>query len=397
MKKIAVLLLLLIPGMVLAQKEAKPNINKAMTALKSGKLDEAKSIIDAATTYEKTMTDGKTWFYRGIIYGALDTTSSYKSTENLASIAAESLKKADELSKGKSSTYFVQDNNGGMLLYDQAITSISNSYLVKGDKAFNGEDFKTALVQFEKGIAFKGSKPDTTFYEYAGYAAYNADERQKAMTYLAKYAELGGRRTQALTMPALLAYEDQNYEAALTNAQAVLKIIPDHKDMKAVELNSLIQLKKYDQAAQNLEASVKANPNDAQSIYLLGVLNTELGKMEDAKANFEHALKVQPDYFDAQFNLANYYLVEIDKTSKAINELGIAAANAKKKQALVQTRVKQSEAAIPYLEKAEKMKIPSKEAEIELLQKLSLLYYYIADDKNNERVTKRMKALGVED
>jgi tetratricopeptide (TPR) repeat protein len=397
MKKIAVLLLLAIPGMALAQKEAKPNINKAMTALKSGKLDEAKSIIDAATTYEKTMTDGKTWFYRGIIYGALDTTSSYKSTENLASIAAESLKKADELSKGKSSTYFVQDNNGGMLLYDQAITSISNSYLVKGDKAFNGEDFKTALVQFEKGIAFKGSKPDTTFYEYAGYAAYNADERPKAMNYLAKYAELGGRRTQALTMPALLAYEDQNYEAALTNAQAVLKIIPNHKDMKAVELNSLIQLKKYDLAAQNLEASVKANPNDAQSIYLLGVLNTELGKMEEAKANFEAALKVQPDYFDAQFNLANYYLVEIDKTSKAINELGIAAANAKKKQALVQTRVKQSEAAIPYLEKAEKMKIPSKEAEIELLQKLSLLYYYIADDKNNERVTKRMKALGVED
>jgi Tfp pilus assembly protein PilF len=397
MKKIAVSLLLLIPGMVLAQKEAKPNINKAMTALKSGKLDEAKSIIDAATTYEKTMSDGKTWFYRGIIYGALDTTSSYNSSENLASVAAESLKKADELSKGKASTYFVQDNNGGMLLYDQAVTSISNSYLVKGDKAFNGEDFKGALKQFEKGIAFKANKPDTTFYEYAGYAAYNAEERQKATDYLAKYAELGGRRTQALTMPALLAYEDQNYESALTNAQAVLKIIPNHKDMKAVELNSLIQLKKYDLAAQNLQASVKANPNDAQSLYLLGVLNTELGKMEDAKANFEAALKVQPDYFDAQFNLANYYLVEIDKTSKAINELGIAAANAKKKQALVQTRVKQSEAAIPYLEKAEKMKIPSKEAEIELLQKLSLLYYYIADDKNNERVTKRMKALGVED
>jgi tetratricopeptide (TPR) repeat protein len=167
--------------------------------------------------------------------------------------------------------------------------------------------------------------------------------------------------------------------------------------MKAVELNSLIQLKKYDLAAQNLQASVKANPNDAQSLYLLGVLNTELGKMEDAKANFEAALKIQPDYFDAQFNLANYYLVEIDKTTQAVNALGISAANAKKKQELVQKRVKQSEVAIPYLEKAEKMKIPSKDAEIELLNKLSLLYYYIADDKNNERVTKRLKALGVED
>ncbi|SKC82180.1 tetratricopeptide repeat protein [Ohtaekwangia koreensis] len=397
MKKITVLLLLIIPGIVLAQKEAKPNINKALTALKSGKLDEAKSIIDAATTYEKTMNDGKTWFYRGVIYGALDTTSSYNATEDLGAVAAASLKKAEELSNGKSATYFVQDNNGGMILYDQAITSISNSYLVKGDKAFNAENFKEALKQFEKGIAFKASKPDTTFYEYAGYAAYNSDERQKTMTYLAKYAELGGRRTQALTMPALLAYEDQNFEAALASAQQVLKIIPNHKDMKAVELNSLIQLKKYDLAAQNLQASVKANPNDAQSLYLLGVLNTELGKMEDAKANFEAALKIQPDYFDAQFNLSNYYLVEIDKTTQAVNALGISAANAKKKQELVQKRVKQSEVAIPYLEKAEKMKIPSKDAEIELLNKLSLLYYYIADDKNNERVTKRLKALGVED
>ncbi|HEY9046287.1 MAG TPA: tetratricopeptide repeat protein [Ohtaekwangia sp.] len=397
MKKIAVLLFLIIPGMVLAQKEAKPNINKAITALKNGKFEEAKSTIDAATTYEKTMTDGKTWFYRAVIYGALDTTTSYTSTENLAGIAAESLKKADELSNGKSSAYFVQDKAGNMVLYDQVINLIGNAYLVKGDKAFSAEDFKGALKQFEKGIAFKANKPDTTFYEYAGYAAYNSEERQKAMDFLTKYADLGGRRTQALTMPALLAYEDQNFEAALTSAQKVLKILPNHKDLKAVELNSLIQLKRYDEAAKNLEVAVKANPNDAQSIYLLGVLNTELKKLEDAKANFEAALKIQPDFFDAQFNLANYFLIEIDKTTQDINALGISSANAKKKQELVQKRVKQSEAAIPYLEKAEKMKAPSQDAEIELLHKLSLLYYYIADDKNNERVAKKLKALGVED
>ncbi|HEY9008769.1 tetratricopeptide repeat protein [Ohtaekwangia sp.] len=397
MKKIAVLLLLIIPGMVLAQKEAKPNINKALTALKNGKLDEAKSTIDAATTYEKTMNDSKTWFYRGIIYGALDTTTSYNSTEDLSKVAGESLKKAEELSGGKTSALFVQDKNGLPLGYDQVIQNIGNAYLVKGDKAFSSEDFKGALKQFEKGIAFKANKPDTTFYEYAGYAAYNSEERQKAMDFLTKYADLGGKRTQALTMPALLAYEDQNFEAALASAQKILKILPNHKDMKVVELNSLIQLKRYDEAAKNLEVAVKQNPNDAQSLYLLGVLNTELKKMEDAKANFEAALKIQPDYFDAQFNLANYYLIEIDKTTQDINALGISSANAKKKQELVQKRVKQSEAAIPYLEKAEKMKAPSQDAEIELLHKLSLLYYYIADDKNNDRVSKKLKALGVED
>jgi tetratricopeptide (TPR) repeat protein len=395
MKKLALVYFLAIPGIVLAQKEVKPNINKALTSLKDGKLDEAKTMIDAATTYEKTMNDGKTWFYRGVIYGALDTTSSYSSTEDLASVAAASFKKANELAGSKASAYFVTDKKGGLVPYDMAISSITNSYLMKGDKLFNGEDFKGALKQFEKGIAFKPT--DTTFYEYAGYAAFNGEAREKAVQYLSQYVTLGGRRAQAMTMPALIAYEDQNYEAALTASRNVLKVLPTHKDLKAVELNSLIQLKKYDEAAKLLETAVKANPNDAQSFYLLGVLNNELQKFEDAKKNFESALAITPDYFDAQYNLANFYLIEIDKTSKDINELGISAANAKKKQELVQKRVKQSEAAIPFLEKAEKMKIPSKDMEIDLLNKLRQLYYYIADDKNDARVTAKLKALGADD
>jgi tetratricopeptide (TPR) repeat protein len=395
MRKLAFLLFLVVPGVVSAQKEAKPNINKALTALKAGKLEEAKSIIDAATTYEKTMNDGKTWFYRGLIYGALDTTATTASTEDLASVAAASFKKASELAGSKVSSYYVTDKNNTPVPYDIAINNITNSYLMKGDKLFNAEDFKGALKQFEKGIAFKPT--DTTFYEYAGYAAFNGEERPKAVQYLGEYVKLGGRRAQAMTMPALIAYEDQNYEAALTASRDVLKILPAHKDLKAVELNSLIQLKKYDEAATLLEASVKANPNDAQSFYLLGVLNNELQKFEDAKKNFESALAITPDYFDAQYNLANFYLIEIDKTSKAINELGISAANAKKKQELVQKRVKQSEGAIPFLEKAEKMKIPSKDMEIDLLNKLRQLYYYIADDKNDARVGAKLKALGAEE
>jgi hypothetical protein len=63
----------------------------------------------------------------------------------------------------------------------------------------------------------------------------------------------------------------------------------------------------------------------------------------------------------------------------------------------VQQRVKQSELAIPFLEKVEKMEHPDKDSEIEVLQKLSLLYYYVADDKNVARIDKKLKALGVTD
>src|SRR5688572_32509291 len=132
MKKIVIVLFLVVPGVVLAQKEVKPNINKAIASLKAKKYDEAKTNIDAATTYEKTMNEGKTWFYRGTIYGALDTTAAYSSTEDLTAVAAASFKKAEELSGGKYGAYYIPDENGLPVLYAQIFDKLIQAYLIKG-------------------------------------------------------------------------------------------------------------------------------------------------------------------------------------------------------------------------------------------------------------------------
>lgn len=388
MKKIAIALFLVVPGMVFAQKEVKPNINKAMTSLKAGKYDEAKSMIDAATTYEKTMNEGKTWFYRGIIYGALDTTSAYKSTENLASIAAESLKKANELSGGKANSYFISDANG-IQLYDQLVGGISQRYLVNGDKLFNSEDYKGALIQFEKGITFKA---DTTFYQYAGFAAYNAEERDKAVQYLLDYTRNGGRNPQAISMPALIAYEDQKYEKSLEAAREVLKITPQHKDMKAVELNSLIQLQKYDEAAALLESNLKANPNDAQGHYLLGVLNSELKKFDVAKGNFESALKIDPKHFDSALALARLNYQDAKVIKDEMNALGISAADKKKKFELDSKYLAKLKEVLPYWERAEKIN-PNDQ---NVLDGLYTIYGDLDNQEQLKRIEKRYKDLGIE-
>ena len=113
MKRITLLLLLLAAVSVYAQKAVKPNLNKALSSWKEGKLDEAKTMIDLATTYEKTMNDGKTWYYRGLIYTSIDTTSNeaYKALATDAfATAMESFKKGDELNGGKE--HFIQDAMG---------------------------------------------------------------------------------------------------------------------------------------------------------------------------------------------------------------------------------------------------------------------------------------------
>jgi tetratricopeptide (TPR) repeat protein len=119
--------------------------------------------------------------------------------------------------------------------------------------------------------------------------------------------------------------------------------------------------------------------------------------LEGARKSFEEALRIDPAYFEAQFYLANTYLLAVDKTSKTLSATGNTPKDSKRRSELVQQRVKESEIALPYLEKAEKMKAPDKDTEIEVLQKLALLYYYTADDKNAARVAKKLKDLGVEE
>src|SRR3990170_4497813 len=111
MKRVLFLMLMLVAVAVSAQKKQKPNINKALKSMQEGQLAEAKEMIDAATTYEKTMDDGKTWYYRGLIYAAIDTTSNpaFKSlADDPFKTAMESFAKADQLGK-QGSEYFTPD------------------------------------------------------------------------------------------------------------------------------------------------------------------------------------------------------------------------------------------------------------------------------------------------
>src|SRR5215204_268590 len=109
MKRFTLILLVLASAAVYAQKPVKPNLNKALESLQEGKLADAKANIDAAITNDKMKDDGKTWYYRGLIYMALDTTSKeeFKSlAPDAFTVAKEAFAEADKRSDGKKE-YFV--------------------------------------------------------------------------------------------------------------------------------------------------------------------------------------------------------------------------------------------------------------------------------------------------
>lgn len=153
--------------------QKKPKINKANRARETGDLAEAKEIIDAATEHEKTKDDPKTWYYRGLIYATIDTTSNeqYSSlSDNALEEAMKSFQKADELNS-KDSEFYVTNEMGLPITKPQQIDQYYSYYYNQAVTAFQESRFEEAVDAFEKSYAIVPT--DTNSYSNAAYAAHN--------------------------------------------------------------------------------------------------------------------------------------------------------------------------------------------------------------------------------
>jgi len=392
MKRITLFLLMLATVSAFAQKAAKPNLNKALTSWKEGKLDEAKANIDLAPTYEKTMNDPKAWYYRGLIYGSIDTTSNeaYKAlAPDAFTVAMESFKKADELSKGKE--LFIQDAAGLPVMKTQQMTYWANMYINKGASLYQEEDLENALKAFEKAQMILPE--DTLSYFYAGFVANSLENYDKAISSFQKYIDLGGKSADAyLSIININSGPKENKEEALRMVRLAKPKFPNNPDLPKVEIGLLIDLKRIDEAKSGLEAAISKEPNNKILHFYLGYANASLNNFPEAKKNYEDALKIDPQYFDAQLYLSKLVYADAAAIKKEMSNLGITAADKKKRFELDKQLVEKLKIALPYWEKTEKLN-PSDQ---EVLDTLYSIYTDLDMQDQMKRVEKRYKELGIE-
>ena len=405
MKRITLLLLMIAVSAAYAQKPVKPNLPKSLSMLQDGKVAEAKEMIDAATTYEKTMNDGKTWYYRGLIYGVIDTTASLRSLDpNALTVSIESFKKADEIDK-EGKKYFTTDKTMNVQTKDAQLESFANYHLNKGINFIQADEpnYEASMASLNKTIQiFENLMPkytnDTLTYYVLGLAAYNAEKNDEAIAAMRKYIDKGGLKKDAF----IIIYQIYNgpkddKEKALEVVREAKTKLPHNSDFARIEIGLLIDLNRVSEAKEGLEKAVAKEPNDKILRFYLGYANQQMKNYEEAKKQYLESSRIDPTYFEAQYYYTSIFLQDVEAFTKKINDLGISAADQKKKTELYQGRVKKSEEVIPMLEKLERMKAPDKELQIDVLEKLKLLYYYVADDAKMKSVTAKLKMLGVSD
>jgi len=383
MKKFNVLLIFLMISSMVAFSQSKPKIEKAKILLDKNEIAEAKTIIDEAIVYEKTMDKVKTWYYRGLIYEAIyvsEDPAIQGLSEDPFSESAKAYMKVKEM-ENESGTYYI--------FADQRITSLYSTAFNAAAEAYQNEEYEKAIENFNRvKMVFPN---DTTAWMYAGYAANQMDNVELALEnfeYLAdnKMADVNVHRNIIYMYRAVV----KDTSKAITAAEKARTQFPDDHDLKQDEISLLIISKRIDQAKDKLTAAIENDPDDAILYYEMGYIYDASDKIDEAIEWYKKSVEKDPEFFDALYNLGVDYYNKGAEILRKAQDMDLDTYQKEGKKVEEQAN-EVFNVALPYFERAHEVK-PDDILTLETLQTLySLMKKY---DKVNE-VTEKLEALGV--
>lgn len=404
MKKSVMLLMVVVPGMVFSQ--IKPSVSKAEAAVKAGKLDEAKTIIDATVGSQEFMVDkkgqpsknaAKAWYLKGVIYASLDTTKNpaFNALEpNAFAVAKEAFDKVKELNVGEKELFYYSDKNGAPIMITVANSYFAQAYFNKAISEYSDKkNYKRAFELTEQTLYF--IPEDTMVIMNAGvYFGPAANEDAKSIEYIQKYLDKGGKQIDAyIQLFSLYRDKMKDNEAALKVVKKAEIAYPKNPEFPKYELDLLVKMNRMPEAKAAMEKQVAANPDDKESRYFLGVINMELKDNEEAKKWYNDAIRLDANYFEPRLGLADLMSNEPRTIKKEMNQLGNSAADKKKLFDLDKVYVEKLKSVLPYWQACEK--ISPDDARV--LDELYRIYNDLDMQPELTKLSKHMKTLGLLD
>ena len=347
-----------------------------------------------ATTYEKTKDDGKTWYYRGVIYARIDTSSvaeEHALADNALDIAMESFQKAEAMSDGKNE-YFTIQANGLPITKPQQMDQLRAYYLNKGVSVYQDKNDAAGSIQYFLK-AEKVMPEDTLGYFYGGLISNEAEKFDEAISQLNKYIDLGGQSPDAYRILfSIYRQEKEDTVKALEIAKKASAALPGYSEFKRYEISMLMAMNRLDEAKVGLEKQIAVEPEDKLLHFLLGYVYLKGNDSGKAQSQFEEALKIDNSYFDAQFYLATIMTEPAVAIRKEMNSLGISAADKKRKLELDEKYVTELKKVLPQWEHAEQINPDDQD----VLDRLYSIYQDLGNEQGVKRIKSKLKAMGVE-
>ena len=372
----------------LAQNSA---VTNALLSQKSGQLDKAMTSINEAITNDKTKDKAKTWFTRGEIYNQLldpnTQTLFAKFTKDMQpgealQKATESYKKALELD-GPTGEYGKQVPARLQNLYGQAFNA--------GVKNYNDKDFDKAISNYK--LASQLNPQDTTAVLYTAYAE---EAKQDYAGAKASYNQLLGMEAykskpapvNVYTRLLQIARQEKNESEAQQVLKQALAAYPTNKNFLIEDLNMSMTGGNEEAALEKINKTIAADPTNANLYAVRAGLYDKQKKNDLAQADYKKSLELDPNNFDAQFNMGIYNFNRAANVYTAASKMDLKTYQTKGKPLEAQGK-KYFEASLPYFEKA--LEIQPKDANT--LSALQKVYFRLGRNADSKRMEDQLQAI----
>lgn len=343
MRRIVLTLFVVALGLMASAQNSK--VVSAFNYHRYGNLDKAKEAIDEAVVHEKTIGDAKAWFYRGNIY--LDLANS--TDENFRKLDPDPLQKAFE---SYQRAYELDEKGEYKADIERYIPAVAESYYNYGVVQYNLGNYKEAALEFEKSfeVGLSVGRTDTTAIYNAAVASTLAEENQMAKGYYERTLELDYNKPDIFSSLAEIYKAEGDTALALITVQEGRELYPEDFNLLIAETNIYLATNQKEKAMLDLEKALEIDATNPTIFFAVGTIYDQLGDFEKAEDAYKKAIALNPDYFEANYNIGALYVNNAADIQTRINDLPLDAVkeyDEGKAQA-----DEMLNASIPYLEKA---------------------------------------------
>ena len=358
MKKVMILLaIVLTANVMMAQKKDRTD---AFMYNKNGQYDKAMVSIEKCINHEqflgmKPNDQSQAWLYRAAIYQNV----LQSGDEELIAKAPDALEIIYEsLMNCMKNPEFFEDNKQEIY---QRVTSVMNTYYTKGADAYNAGNFAEAAPLFKKAydIAKSLGSPDANdMLNFAATSALRAGDYNTALAYFNELKDNGVDSVDVYKHLAACYNGLGDSEQAMAMINAGLEKNPSDAGLILEKVNAYLKEGKGAEAVEDLNKLRELDPENAQLLFVLGTIygdenNKDVYDVEKARKFYEDALAINPDYYDATYNIGVLYTGMANKYIEEANEItGFSKAEQDQYNSLIEQANELLRTGLPYLQRA---------------------------------------------
>ncbi len=358
MKKVMILLaVLLTANVMMAQKKDRTD---AFMYNKNGQYAKAMASIEKCINHEqflgmKPNDQATAWYYRAQIYQNI----LQSQDENIRNLAPNALELAYEsLMKCMENKDFFEENKQDIF---QRVISVMNNYYTQGADLYNARQFAEAAPLFKKAYDISkslGSNDSGDMLNLAAQSCLFSQDYTAALEYFTELKNSGVETADVYKHLAACYNGLGSSEQAMEMINAGLAINPGDANLILEKVNAYLKEGKGAEAVADLIKLQELDPENAQLLFVLGTIygdenNADIYNVEKARQYYEAALAVNPDYYDAIYNIGVLYTGMANKKIEEANEItGFSKAEQEQYNGLIEQANELLRTGLPYLQRA---------------------------------------------